>query len=418
MTETISRDDARYALDFVKVVCQTVGPGSPGTPQERERANKIKKELESHLGEGKVVMEEFSAAPDAFLGSFPVSALLLLAAALLNVSSYTGIIPWAAAAASLMLAILSPLPFIFEYNRYYEFIDPLFAKRQSVNVIGRLCRPETREVKRLLLISGHHDSALENTWISLLRYGFFITLPILVVGYITMIVKSFLQLAGMITRSSAIFRAGTLGWGLLIFLIIPAIIIALFFNRGKKNGGTVPGAADNLSACAIVVTMCRFLAQNTACIPADTEIRFVTFGCEEAGLRGSRRYVTRHLDELRRLDARLLNYETVAYPEISILTEDVNSVKNSAEMLKSLATAADRAGVPYKMTPYPLGGGASDAGSFSQAGLKAATLFPCKFPQQIVAFYHQKRDNPENLTLEPLFNVLKLTLEWIRNNGE
>jgi hypothetical protein len=39
-------------------------------------------------------------------------------------------------------------------------------------------------------------------------------------------------------------------------------------------------------------------------------------------------------------------------------------------------------------------------------------------PQQIVAFYHQKWDTPEILTLEPLLNVLKLTFEWIRNGGE
>ena len=420
MNEMITQDDAQYAMDIVKMICKTVGPGSPGTLQERERAFKIKKELESHLGDGKVVMEEFSAATDAFLGSYPVSAFLLLAAALLNITmTYsTGITPWVTAAASLMFAILSPLPYIFEYVRYYEFIDPLFKKRQSMNVIGILRKPGTPKVKRLLLISGHHDSALENTWIGLLGYGFFITLPILVIGYITMIAKGFLQMAGIITGSDEIVCAGTLGWISLIFPIIPAIIVALFFNRGRKNGGTVPGAADNLSACAIVVAMCRFLVQHTDCIPEDTEIRFISFGCEEAGLRGSRRYVARHLDELKRLDARLLNYETVAYSEISILTEDVNGVKNSPEMVKSVAAAADRAGVPYKVTPYPLGGGASDAGSFTKAGLKATTLFPCKFPQQIVAFYHQKLDTPEILTIEPLFNVLKLTLEWIKSGGE
>ena len=37
--------------------------------------------------------------------------------------------------------------------------------------------------------------------------------------------------------------------------------------------------------------------------------------------------------------------------------------------------------------------------------------------QQMVAFYHQKRDTPEVLTIEPLFNVLKLTFEWVRNSG-
>jgi Zn-dependent M28 family amino/carboxypeptidase len=109
----------------------------------------------------------------------------------------------------------------------------------------------------------------------------------------------------------------------------------MFFNMGRKNGGTVPGAADNLSASAIAVAMCRFLVKNPAYIPADTEIRLISFGSEEAGVRGSRRYVERHLDELWRLDARLLNFETVAHPEIGILTSDSNgTVKNSPEMVK------------------------------------------------------------------------------------
>jgi len=36
----------------------------------------------------------------------------------------------------------------------------------------------------------------------------------------------------------------------------------------------------------------------------------------------------------------------------------------------------------------------------------------------MVAFYHQKWDNPDILTIEPLLNILKLTYEWVRNGGE
>jgi aminopeptidase YwaD len=163
--------------------------------------------------------------------------------------------------------------------------------------------------------------------------------------------------------------------------------------------------------------MCRFLAKNPACIPDNTEIRFITFGSEEVGVRGSRRYVQRHLDELKLLDVRLLNYETIAIPEIAILSSETNgSVKNSPEMVQSVVAAAQRAGAPYKVQPASLGA-ASDAGPFSQAGLKATTLVGFKL-RQMVAFYHQKWDTPEVLSIEPLLNVLKLTLEWVRSGGE
>ena len=63
-------------------------------------------------------------------------------------------------------------------------------------------------------------------------------------------------------------------------------------------------------------------------------------------------------------------------------------------------------------------GTANDSGPFSQGGLKTMTLLAFKIPQQMVAFYHQKWDKPEILTIEPLLNVLKLTFEWVRNGGK
>ena len=55
---------------------------------------------------------------------------------------------------------------------------------------------------------------------------------------------------------------------------------------------------------------------------------------------------------------------------------------------------------------------------FSEAGLKALALVPFQFPQQFVGCYHQRSDTPHKVTIEPLENVLKLTLEWIRCGGD
>jgi aminopeptidase YwaD len=420
MSDDITSDDARYALEIVERVCTEVGPGVPGSPQERARAAVIQEELASHLGAGDVAVEGFVLAPGAFLGALPFSALCLLVAALLNLSMgrFAGIPPWLTAAAALVFSLLAVVTFVLEYLLYFEFVDPLFRKKQSVNVIGTLRRPGTRDAKRLLIVSGHHDSTWEFTWIRFLGYGLYVTVPTVMIGLLAMLVMGVLQLSGAIAGRDALIRAGTLGWVLLAYPMVPAIVFGLFYNRGRRKGGTVPGAVDNLSACGLAVALCRFLVRYPSHIPADTEIRFVTFGSEEAGLRGSRRYVERHLAELRRLDARVLNIEMAAHPEITITTTDVRGVKNAPEMVQSLVTAADRAGVPYKVKPYPVGGGASDAGSFSQAGLRAATLLPFQIPQQIVAFLHQTRDRPEVLTEEPLLNVLKLAFEWVRAGGE
>ena len=140
----------------------------PGSPQERERAEMIQKELESHLGAENVVVEEFTLAPDAFLNLFP--GLFMLIAVLLNISigRITGVSPWVTAMPALVFSILCTPAVHPEFLLGKELVDPLFKKKQSQNVIGTLRKPGTRNVKRLLILSGHHDSAPENNCLRLL----------------------------------------------------------------------------------------------------------------------------------------------------------------------------------------------------------------------------------------------------------
>ena len=419
MTEAITDADVGYALDLVKRICAEAGPGLSGSSQERDRAAILKHELESHLGTGNAVFEEFTVAPGAFLAAPPIAASFTLAAAILSVTSgqLTGGPMWVTSIVAVACATAAVLLISLEFLFYVEVIDRWSRTRQSENVVGTLRRPGPREVGRLLIVSGHHDSAQENTWFRFLGYGGLVASGTMFIGFAAMFAAGVLQLVGLVAGNAGLVRLGTPGWILLTYPIVPSIVVGLFFTRGKKHGGNVPGAVDNLAACALVVSLCRFLTKNPDCIPADTEIRFITFGSEEAGVRGSRRYVERHRAELERLDARLLNFEMVADPTITILTSDLNrSVKSDPEMVNSVVAAAESAGVPYRVKPAGIGVG-TDAGPFSRAGLKAVTLFPFKVPQQLVAFYHQKWDRPEVLTMAPLSNVLKLALAWIRSSG-
>jgi hypothetical protein len=201
--ETVTEGDAQYALDLVGRICRDVGPGVPGSLQERKRAEMIRRELEKHLGVDNVDVEEFAFAPTACLSAFPLSAASMLLAALFNaaIGPFSFVSPWITAVSSVTLSVCAIVVLLLEFVFGFEFIDPFFKKTTSLNVIGRLRRPGMTNVARVLIVSGHHDSG-------------------------------------------------------------------------------------------------------------------ISFGGEEAGLRGSRRYVERHLDDLRRLDARNLNMEMIAYPEI------------------------------------------------------------------------------------------------------
>ena len=444
MADTASERDAEYAVDIVKRICAEVGPGLAGSPQERARAVIIGRELESHLGAANVSYEEFPVTR-AFHGVLRMAALFMLVAAVLNalIGRITGVSPWLTSIASLAFAVLALAPLLLESIFYREFVDPLWRKHRSVNVIGTLRKQDAGHVKRLLILGGHHDSALEFTWLLLLgrvlrriaRTGeqdsprqrawmrgltvvFVILTATMYVGALVMFLASVVQLAGLIAGSPDVARAGTLGWLPLVYPIVPAIVVGLTYTIGWRNGGNVPGAADNLAASAVTVAMSRFLVENPSYVPPDTEIRFISFGSEEAGLRGSRRYVERHLEELQRLNARLLNFEVIAHPEVNILATDVTGKRNNPQMVQSLAAAAARAGIPHAVKANPTSGGGSDAGAFTEAGLEAATAQPMKMPEQMWAFYHQRHDSPDVLTIEPVLNALKLSVEWVRNCGE
>jgi hypothetical protein len=58
MPAIMTEADARYAVDLVETICSEVGPGRPGSAQERQRAAIIGRELARHLGDADVAVEE------------------------------------------------------------------------------------------------------------------------------------------------------------------------------------------------------------------------------------------------------------------------------------------------------------------------------------------------------------------------
>ena len=69
MPETITNDEACYSIEIVKAICAEVGPGLPGSPQERNRAGIIQKELESHLGAENVIVSMQKSSTNNSMGS-------------------------------------------------------------------------------------------------------------------------------------------------------------------------------------------------------------------------------------------------------------------------------------------------------------------------------------------------------------
>nr|MDO8111600.1 M28 family peptidase [Candidatus Sigynarchaeota archaeon] len=412
MAELVTDDDIDYAHGMIKTICTEIGPGCPCSPQERSRAMKVKEEMEKSVDS--VNVEEFTCAPDAYIGWFRLGAILATTA---MVCFYISLVPGDAVLFSTIafaVSIFIIVLFICQFVLTARIFDFMFPKRQSLNIVGKFNTSSTGAPKRIIIFSGHHDSAMVYTWFQYLKGGYYIAIAFLMLGI--------LFLAAMLSiRLFSLLGGVQLDWivSTLIFstwTIFPVtIVVAIFFTGSGKNGGSVPGASDNLAAVSICLAIGRIVKRHPELIPVDTEIRLVTFGCEEAGERGSYAYVTSHLAELRAADAVVVNFESICRAEMRVFTSDMNNfVKNDPSVVALIAEAAKVAGVPCDVKPFWFGGGGTDALPFSKMHIKAASLFSMKVPQQMIEFYHQKWDNYDKVPKEALSNALKIAVAFLQ----
>jgi hypothetical protein len=419
MPSLVEKADLEYAYEFIKRICVEIGPGSPCSPQEHARAAAVKAELANVTDE--VREEEFTCAPDAFLKWFEFAGILAVIAGIFFQLGLLPLCPLGFTSVALGIAIFVFLIMIFEFFLGKEFIDGLFPKKRSENIIGIIqppSRPESAPAegrpKRILIFGGHHDSALQFNYLLWFKFGYFIAEGILIIGLSLFTAGLLLRWLSLLFSWPMDGLAAGFQWYVWICLPITLLIDFTFTERGK-NGGSVPGALDNLSAVAILLMIGRILKRHPDWIPADTEIRLASFGCEEAGARGSRAYVKAHWKELKAADAVIVNFETIYDPEIEIFTTDRNgTIRNTPEIVDALIQAAVDVQVPFRVSPFPFAGGGTDALAFREKGIRAGCLFGLRVPSQMLEFYHQPSDNYDKVNPAALNNALQIALEFIR----
>ena len=412
MTEWIQAEDLTFACEFIKRICVDIGPGSPCSPQEHARAAAIKSELgrvADETGE-----ERFTCAPDAFLKWFSFASTLSIVAAFFYFLGLLPKFPLVFTTLGLAIAIFIVLILIFEFFLFREFIDGLYPRKPSENIVG-VIHPKSRgKAKRLLILSGHHDSALRFNYLHFFKNGYYVAEGILIFGVGLFAAGVFLRWIALVFSLPWNWLTLLFPWYVIIFLPV-CVFIGFTFTEKEKNGGSVPGAIDNLSAVSILLMIGRILRRHPELQPEDTEIRLVTFGCEEAGTRGSRAYVRAHEAELRAADAVVVNIESIYDPEIEIFTGDRNgTLRNSPDIVEGLARAAQAAGAPSRISHFPFAGGGTDALPFREKGIRAGCLFSMKIPSQMVQFYHQPSDTYDKVNPTALRNAAEIALEFIR----
>ncbi len=375
-------------LDFVREMCDRFGPRPPGTAAEAKAAHFIANRLEEFCDE--VSFEEHYCSPQAAKGSttvFLMGYALCLVAYLL---------------APVVAAILLGILFLVLYlNRVkgYEMVDRLFPRERLQNVIGKVKPLEKSE--RIVIFSGHHDSS---------HY-----MPLFAKRRRKLLVPLFASIMGSHFALGVAIGAKLLGhylawmmpvsWFLFGLSCIGGILF-LFFRLIIYSSIPVMGANDNLASVAVAVEAARHFAEHR---PRRTEVWAVSFGSEECGLRGSKRFARRHRAEL--FNAYLIDMEMVGAGELTVIEKEKTvRRRHSPEVVSLIEEAARRCDVA--MERFVLRFGATDATSFSRAGLKAATIIGIDeggFP----ANWHVLEDTPEGIDEACLRTTLNVCVECV-----
>ncbi|MBD3342900.1 MAG: M20/M25/M40 family metallo-hydrolase [Candidatus Lokiarchaeota archaeon] len=393
-TERKIDPSGKEMIDFVKMICEEVGPRIGGSEEEKKAGEIISNRMSSFCDE--VVKDEFECHPKGFLDYIWVTAILYIIGVVLYF-----FIPWL----SSIIIFLGIAVYFVQQNLTLEVIDFLFPKKDSFHVIGKI-KPKG-QAKKLVLLGGHHDSAYEFPLLSKLggrsTYLIVSTLLVSILNIIIGFVKTILLL---MSAASGIISIVDLVQIILFIIGVPLILIIAKFLRSNK---VVMGANDNLTAVAAIIEIGKHFSkeQNR---PKETEIWLVSFAGEEH-MRGSKRFVAHYKEELKKRDAMLINLECLSADTFLLATaENMFFAKHSERVIEIIKKAAEDLDIDIEVGPLKFAG--SDSANFSRKGLDAATLFG-RIKKGTPADWHTLNDVPERLKGESIAKGTEIALHSV-----
>ena len=85
---------------------------------------------------------------------------------------------------------------------------------------------------------------------------------------------------------------------ILLVIMVAPVPILIPFGIKVISKTSVMGANDNLSALAVCLSAARYFSDPKNKL-THSELWIVSFGCEEIGIRGSKRFVSKYLDRIK-----------------------------------------------------------------------------------------------------------------------
>lgn len=281
--------------------------------------------------------------------------------------------------AAAVLAVINTVLFVGHFVTYRHWLDFLWPKKRSHNVIGNI--EPLKEVRSTIIVAGHIDSVKEFKWWYRLKHkGAVLSV---VAGLLFPIQAIFLLVASFLGGDWTVY-----GWW---FLVLTSPVLIVYFDMHGKD--VVHGANDNLTGVAMAVEMAKvFSAQRMQ----HTRVRCISFGSEEAGLRGAFAYGKKYKQQLLDENALLINVDTIKDLEhLAIGTRETNTLATfDPELIALMESSFQAENVDVKKLPIDVG--ASDASAFRILGLPALSIIGMR-TDTLDPTYHTRLDNLEHL---------------------
>ena len=294
-----------------------------------------------------------------------------------------------------VLGILNTILFLGHFVTYRHWLDFLFPNKPSWNVIGDVEPMET--ATSTIIIAGHMDSVKEfKWWYRLKQTG----------AVLSVIAGIQISLLGLYALLAVFITAAWFSYIWWLFLLLTPVLIVFYDMHGKE---VVDGASDNLSGVAVAVEMAKFFSVNKL---KNTRVRVISFGSEEAALRGSFAYAKKHKQQLLDEKAFLFNLDSMKDLEhLTVVSSEINTLvfyKN--EYLQLVENAFKATNTAYKK--LPLGVGATDASAFHIHGLPAIAVIGMD-SEHLDPTYHTRLDKIECLNPETMEAMKRVLVNFI-----
>ena len=153
---------------------------------------------------------------------------------------------------------------------------------------------------------------------------------------------------------------------------------------------------------------------NDEIFPKHTRVHLISFAGEEAGLRGSKRYVKTHYHELVSSQTTVVNMDSIAKKDFIVIHNKESGIgaQHDPIVFEPILDIAENLNLNTKLLPLPFG--ATDGASFSKKNIPAVAIGGLNLKEELAPYYHTRNDTPSVIEKEALGQFAQICIEYLK----